>query len=270
MPAHPFLHALRKHIRRIRKGAGDLSRTCRQKDLHELRVELKRFRALLRLLRSVDPEFPYAKVNQPFKLLFEQAGQLRFWQLQVRLLEKTAGLPALFANRYHTYTHQRLRRERYIFQETAQRDALPRWREMKDFFQTSLKRCNPGTLERYFNSTRESALRIAAHLEKTRPAERHELRKILKEYHLNRQTVSKHFDFDPGPMPGLPADVSLLDIPFGQWHDLQAAGAQLAEDLKTQTWNADVLTGGAYVLRVWKKQERALWQEVRPVLERLH
>lgn len=269
MPAHPFQRTLRKRIRRIRKRADALSRVCAHKGLHALRIELKRFRALLRLLRHVDPEFPYSEVNQPFKSLFDKAGQLRFWQLQTRLLGETQDVPALFADRYRVYARKRLRHAREVFRESVRRENLPRWRHVKNIFRSSLKHCKAGALEDYFETARAAAAGIAGRLDKTRSAERHELRKILKDYALNRQLVSKHFGYDAPPIPGLPADASLLDVPFGLWHDVQAAGMQLADDLRTQAWEKEVLDGGAFTLRAWKKREKALWRRVRPLLTKI-
>ncbi len=267
MSAHPFQRTLRKRIRRIRKHAGALSRVCRHKGLHALRIELKRFRAMLRLFRDVDPKFPYPEVNQPFKTLFDKAGEVRFWQLQIRLLGETPDVPALFADRYRVYARKRLRHANEAFRVAVRSENLPRWRDVKDSFRLSLKRCKPGALGAYFKTTRAFAAGIAGHLEKTRSVERHELRKTLKDYALNRQLVSKHFKYDPVAMPGLPADTSLLDVPFGLWHDLQAAGIQLTDDLRTQKWEKEVLEGGAFVLRSWKKQEKAMWRRVYPLLK---
>lgn len=267
MPAHPFQQTLRKRISRIKKQADALSRVCRQKDLHLLRIELKRLRALLRLLRYTDPEFPYFKVYQPFKVLFNRAGQLRFWQIQIKLLENTATAPEPFSNRYRRYSEYRRHLANHLFRETARWGDLPRWRDVKNLFRISLERCNTEALAGYFTYTRESATGIAGRVGRTLPAERHELRKIMKEYTMNRQLVSRHFNFDPGPLPAMPDDPALLDVPFGQWHDLQAAGKQLAEDLRIQPWDTAVLTGGREVLREWKKEERVIWKRVRAVLE---
>ncbi len=267
MPAHPFQQTLRKRIGRIKKQADALSRVCRQKDLHLLRIELKRLRALLRLLRYTDPEFPYFKVYQPFKVLFNRAGQLRFWQIQIKLLEDTDTAPQPFSNRYRRYSGYRLRLVNHLFRETARWGDLPGWRDVKDLFRISLERCSTEALAGYFKYTRESATGIVGRVGRTLPAERHELRKIMKEYTMNRQLVSRHFNFDPGPLPGMPDDPALLDVPFGQWHDLQAAGKQLAEDLRVQSWDTAVLTGGREVLREWKKEERVIWKRVRAVLE---
>ena len=269
MPPHPFQRTIRKRIRRIRKRADGLSRVCAHKGLHALRIELKRFRAMLRLLRHIDPEFPYSDVNQPFKDLFDKAGQLRFWQLQTRLLGETPDVPALFADRYRVYARRRLRHAREIFRESVRHENLPRWRDVKNVFRSSLKRCEAAALEDYFETARAAAAAIAGRLDRTRSAERHELRKILKDYALNRQLVSKHFGYDPPAIPGLPADASLLDAPFGLWHDVQAAGVQLANDLRTQAWEKEALEGGSLTLQAWKKQEKALWRRVRPLLKKI-
>ena len=68
------------------------------------------------------------------------------------------------------------------------------------------------------------------------------LRKHLKEYANNRQAAAKYLHVDPGPPAGLPPDHAAFDQLLGQWHDQEAACAQLAEDLRMQGWTGEKIS----------------------------
>jgi CHAD domain-containing protein len=46
-------------------------------NLHQLRVAIKKLRALLHMLHKIDPAFEYRKVFLPYKNVFKQAGAIR-------------------------------------------------------------------------------------------------------------------------------------------------------------------------------------------------
>jgi hypothetical protein len=223
---------------------------------------MKKWRAGLRLLSACDPTFPYPEVYKPFKKLFAGAGQLRFWQLQQHLLDQTPQLPPTFAQRYRAYIRQRQREALKDFCKTAGRADLPKWRDLKAEFRQSCDACTPAAVQTYFNDLQKDITSKEKELPRRRAGDLHDLRKRLKEYANNRQPAAKHLRFDPGPPAGLPPDHAAFDQLLGQWHDQDAACAQLAEDLRTQGWTGEMLNEGKTVLRAWKRREREMWEAV--------
>lgn len=240
----------------------------RQKEqLHQLRVELKKWRAGLRMLRSADPAFPYAEMYEPFKTIFAAAGRLRFWQLQQLFLKQTARIPPAFARSCRSFARQRLNDARNDFAKTASPENIPKWRELKREFRQSLKACTPDAVQTYFDGLQKDILEKTSDLSRRRTAGLHDLRKLLKEYANNRQLTVNHLRFDPGPPGGIPGGANFDDL-LGEWHDLDAACAQLAADLRAQGWEGEVLRAGKAVLREWRRAERQMWTEIAGALRK--
>lgn len=267
MAASPILRIFKKRLRRLRRILVEPEKLARQTEhLHQLRVEMKKWRAGLRLLRVVDPAFPYPEVYKPFKILFTDAGQLRFWQLQSQILNHSATVPPGFVQLYRAYIRHRLREALHHLRKTIRRAGLPKWREVKQEFAQSCDACTPGTVQAYFGALQTAiTTKVNAH-SRRRSGDLHELRKLLKEYANNRQLAIKSLGFDPGPPPGLPAGNEGFDALLGQWHDQDAACIQLAEDLRTQGWEGEMLKEGKRVLQGWRKTEREMWKVVIGIL----
>lgn len=263
MAALEILQIFQKRLRRLRAALVEPEKTARQKyRLHRLRVEMKKWRAGLRLLAACDPAFPYPEVYKPFKILFAGAGQLRFWQLQQHLLEQTPQLPPTFARQYEAYIRLRQREALKYFRKTAGRADLPQWRDLKTEFRQSCNACTPAAVQTYFGALQKDITSKEKNLSRRRPGDLHDLRKCLKEYANNRPAAAKHLHFDPGPPTGLPPDHAAFDQLLGQWHDQEAACAQLAEDLRMQGWTGEMENQGKTVLRAWKRRERGMWEAV--------
>jgi len=263
MAALEILQIFQKRLRRLRAALVEPEKTARQKArLHQLRVEMKKWRAGLRLLAACDPAFPYPQVYKPFKILFADAGKLRFWQLQQHLLEQTPQLPPTFARQYGAYIRLRQREALKDFRKTAGRADLPKWRELKAEFRQSCSACTPAAVQAYFEALQKDITNKEKNLSRRRAGDLHDLRKCLKEYANNRQATAKHLHFDPGPPAGLPPDHAAFDGLLGQWHDQDVACVQLAEDLRAQGWTGEMLNEGKTMLRAWKRREREMWEAV--------
>lgn len=257
--ASPVQQTIKKRLARLRRALARSARFPGQLEpLHQVRVELKKWRAGLRLLRSADPAFPYPEMYAPFKNLFAAAGQLRFWQLQRQMIKDDTLASPVFSTPYRAYTSRRLRKARKDFLKAAEND-LPSWQELKQEIRQSDATLTAGAAQHYFTTLQREIAAIVRHPTRRRTAELHELRKLLKEYANNRLLAAKYLHFDPGPPAGVPAGFEAL---LGQWHDQDAACTQLAEDLRLECWEPEGLQAGKKVLRVWKKRELDLWGAV--------
>ena len=269
MATSPFQSIFKKRLGRLRQLMAAPEKMTRQHErLHSLRIELKKWRAGLRLLRNVDPAFPYPEIYEPFKTLFAAAGQLRFWQLQRLFVRRTAHVPPVFARLYQTYARHRLNEAWEDFGKKAAKENVPRWRELKGEFRQSFKTCTPAAIQAYFDLLQKDIADKAGKLNRRRTIDLHELRKLLKEYANNRQLTVKHLQLDPGPPGGIPAENASFDELLGEWHDQDAACIQLAEDLRTQGWEGEVLRAGKAVFREWRRKEREMWAEITAALRK--
>lgn len=257
--ASPVQQTIKKRLARLRRSLARSARFPGQlAPLHQVRVELKKWRAGLRLLRSADPAFPYPEMYAPFKKLFAAAGQLRFWQLQRQMIKDDTLASPVFSTPYSAYTSRRLRKARKDFLKAAEND-LPSWRELKQEIRQSAETLTAGAVQNYFTTLQSEIAAIVRHPTRRRTAELHDLRKLLKEYAYNCLLAVKCLHFDPGPPAGVPAGFEAL---LGQWHDQDAACLQMADDLQLEPWEPEVLRAGKKVLRVWKRRERDLWGAV--------
>jgi CHAD domain-containing protein len=271
MPNPPFLSQFRRRLVQLRKNAAAPERLAREKGrLHAFRVALKHWRAYLRLLRDADPTFPYPEVYAPFKPLFAKAGTIRFWQLQEALLEKIPGDTEDFSRFYQKYIRRQRQKARKAFQKKLRKTDLPKWSDLQAELRLSVEKCSEETIRAYFFSLQNT---MCGHLQKrhrTAPFELHELRKNFKEYGINRLVVEKYWHIEIGPPLDIATHQTELDDCFGQWHDLEAASAQLANDLKTDDWPADMIAGGKRLLDIWKKAEHRLLRQVTALLKPAH
>lgn len=256
-----FLQTFRKRLRRIRRLAEQPDVLSQKKTpMHRFRVELKRWRAQLRLLRAVDPYFPYPEIYEPFKAVFAPAGVIRFWQLQAVLLQSSLGAPEWFLRVYGDYVQAQIKRARKDFRRSVAEADLPRWRDLKAELEQSTALCTEQTLRQYFQTLQNDLKAQLAHLTRLDAAALHEVRKIVKEYGINRDHAIQFWHFDPGMPPGMPDDHTEIDELLGQWHDLEVASAQLAKDLRSAGWGEAELKGGAVLYQQWKAEESALWE----------
>lgn len=268
MAASPLCRELRKKLRLLHfRLAYPEKVTRRQEALHDLRVELKEWRAALQLLHGVDPDFPHAEIQERFKPLFAAAGDLRFWQLQRGFVNRSKPTAPAFSQQYRAHVRRRLGQARKDFLAAAAATGCPGWGELKHDVNRACDACSPEAMQSYFGALQADMTSLKTLLNRRRMSQLHELRKSLREYSDNRKLVTARLGFDPGPPAGLPVQSGWMHDLLGEWHDLEAACRQLAQDLRAADW-ADVggLREGKAVLSRWKKAERAMWDAIMAVL----
>jgi CHAD domain-containing protein len=244
--------ALYKRARRIERRLDALSTTARQEALHALRVELKKLRALLRLLRAVSPVFNYKETYALYKPLFQRAGEVREWQLQAAYFEQVPVAPEQFAAAYRA------------FLERGQRHAMHRWRRLvRDYGAPPAAKVQwlaagaAGTwtldaLRAYFRGLREQFCQLMAGTPDPEGQALHDVRKIVKEYSVNRRFSVRKLHYDPGNLPGLPADTTAFETTLGEWHDLVIARERLLQDLEAPGWFEQERAHGRLVADYWQ------------------
>jgi CHAD domain-containing protein len=258
----PLQHVLKKKLHTLRQMVAAPQKLARHEErLHDLRVGLKEWRAALRLLQGMAPDFPAMEISERFKPVFHTAGGVRFWQLQRIFLNRSGASLQPFAGHYRAHIRARLRQTRSAFQASA-KAGWPTWRELKPAVHRASTACTPQALQAYFDALQDGMIVKKAVLDRRRASELHELRKLLREYSDNRKLVIKHLHFDPGVPSGLSTDITAVVELLGDWHDQDAACRQLAEYLRSPACSGEVLMQGKAVLRAWRKNERAMWDRI--------
>lgn len=83
---------LKKYLQKRAKAVKVLLKTPQKKwkveTFHQLRVEIKKLRALLGLIKFCNEDFKAKNTFLPFKLIFKQAGIIREFQLHKRVIKK--------------------------------------------------------------------------------------------------------------------------------------------------------------------------------------
>lgn len=188
-----------------------------EKPLHELRVSIKRIKALLDFLVQLLPNKPEIIQHfEPFRKIFRVAGKLRDIHVQEKLLLKCAkewSLPIPLA--YHNYLREQQKIAFQTFKKTAQKvkleDIATNNKPLKKILhKVSLETIHENTekLLRYrFMSVRNL-------VQENDDESLHEARKIIKSIY-----YILHLVFTPAT-PQQYQDLKILEEHIGEWHDL--------------------------------------------------
>lgn len=87
MYVHDFVRNFEYSIFRIRNHFGRIGKDFDPDSVHELRVEIKRIRALFKIIEAINPKFDFKKNYKSARLLFKAAADLRDNQVQQELAE---------------------------------------------------------------------------------------------------------------------------------------------------------------------------------------
>ncbi len=231
-----------------------------EKPLHELRVSIKRIKALFDFLAELLPkETEISHYFKPFKEIFRVAGKLRDAQVQERLLLKCAkdwNLPAPLAYETHLKKIQNIAFHK--FKKTAQHVKLGDIKSEK----RTLKKILDAISEETLPIDTESLLRYRfanVRLLVQEPTEEdslHEARKMIKSIY-----YVLHLVFAP-TTPQQYQDLKHLEEVIGDWHDLAILSDNMRHELRTHTDQATV----AFLTRLAYEKE-CLQQKIPPLVQ---
>ena len=211
---------IRKYGSRIHRQIVHLLQTpshrFNQETYHQLRVEIKKWRALCHLLDFLSPKFKSKKALKPFSRLFKQAGKVREIQLEMEWLQ--VKYPMWLVS-YSKQLQKKCNKEEKKFIILA--------REKSIFSDIKLAKI----LAREFLSKTNKKMVLAYLLKQKwkigkmmenaslKPKELHLMRKILKRWEYNRKAFL-------GNKWEQHATVFLCEL-LGLWHDVQVVSEHL-------------------------------------------
>ncbi len=235
-----LVSALAAHLHAVRLWVGKMNNGINSEATHDLRVELKRMRAILRLIHFMHPEWPYRRHYAPFRQLFQSAGALREWQLQVGMLDAVPEINPDFYDAYRSKTLKKLVNAHRHLADTLKED-LPAGKSILHAARTCFGAVDRSEYQAYFQSKSAEMHTLLDCGPLAFPERIHPFRKALKDYNNNRRNVINALSFDPGPVGGLPDPSGDLERRLGDWNDFQTALWHLAEAEETswsEPWTA--------------------------------
>jgi len=227
-----------------------------EKPIHELRVSIKRIKALFGFLAQLLPETNKMCLHfQRFKKIFKATGALRDAQVQERLVLKCAknwNLPA--PNHYLQHIQQQQKACFKTFQKTAGKADIAKITKKDKLLYKQLQRVSAGTL--YIDTEKLLRLRFKTVRDlvnnATEDAPLHEARKIIKSIY-----YVLHLVFVPATLQQY-QDLKMLEETIGDWHDL----AMLADNLQAFEQEADTDTDTQAFLTKIVEEKQSLQQKI--------
>lgn len=218
---------------RIRRLSRRSRRTFGLEDVHDLRVEVKRLRALLDVIEACRPGFPGRQWFKPFRRLFKAAAGLREAQVASSLARDKAASLRADLDAYRNLLKADELRERKEFSAAAKAFE----RRSLGFRRKAIERALDGLDEMGIRAAIEIRLDEQrgdlVRLKRPKPAKRdyHLLRIRSKRMHDTLEILQKCFRPDDAALADLNESLRAVHQALGRWHDLELASASLRDFL---------------------------------------
>lgn len=193
------LDLFRKNLTSAEKNPGSKSA------IHDLRVSIKRIKALLNYCRKTDKDFDYHEIYRPFRNLFQNAGRCRTSQIYISKAQKAGyALPGKIPSSISALPKVDIIKTA-CDSVAGSINALPD-DKIKSKTKTYLRKLNRKILKIIESEPEERAMKL------------HILRKKLKELGYNLDFLKKDKKLD---ISGHPLDTWLCRLMklLGEWHD---------------------------------------------------
>ncbi|MDO8316634.1 MAG: CHAD domain-containing protein [Flavobacterium sp.] len=179
---------------------------------HELRVEIKRLKALFELIAFCSKKFKSRKTFKPFRIIFKQAGKIRELQLEQTILKEQPDFHLLkkYPSRLKKQETKKIKKFFSIANKLLIKKLKGKYRKIiRLITKISKKKVN-----RYRNKTRKEITKLI----RKNPFKKkqiHDFRKRLKVYQYNEKIEN------PDQQNKLIPDKNVLSAMLGKWHDYE-------------------------------------------------
>lgn len=230
-------------------------------DIHSFRVEIKKLKSFLRLLKTNHQHPSALKIPGRLNKIYRILGQIRVLQLQEEQVNKElkgTGVPGqdIYLNKI---------REKTAVCRTEATDAIRQFKSIKKDKAAIKEHCPDlllNTTVKKFISAKRNAIRKQLLQESPDETSLHTIRKHLKDIQYN----SSYLKYD---LPGLPECGFLQtdEIPgfttlLGNFHDLHVALCLLDDDLKENLLPGDFKSLLLNIRNTWQGDKEKLRQEI--------
>jgi CHAD domain-containing protein len=236
-----------KYIKAFCKTAGG-------EELHQLRVNIKKLKALFTLLEKVHGSFHFKKSFKPYKRVFKQAGKIRDEELQVEMM---ANLPKSLKSPEPEKIKAKITEqiEAFIQKCDHYEHMLENAGKHNEKWLKQLKRKD---VEDYFINFLQDVKTACFRLKST--AKLHPFRKLVKEFIYNADLLDNK-QMRAFKLKNTLALMDEFQDQAGRWHDKKLMIKSLEKEKKRKG-------GTAYIARIKSENEKLLVQ-VEILLSRL-
>ena len=207
------------YLKKIRKNITTLLKKSPEKfedeDYHKLRVEIKKLKALAGFVEFSNQKFSKKKQLKPFSKIYKYAGKVRELQLEVSFLQKNN---AQFIEQYLCDLERRIEKQKKKFASLSFKKIKRKTKKAMKTFQTFFDKTTAADNFQFIRGEREKISKLSGQLP-LKPANAHELRKILKEDFYNRKRMDQ-------ASPKIKAEDDFLEL-LGSWHDCVVLNNQI-------------------------------------------
>lgn len=155
-------------------------------NFHQLRVEIKKLKALLKFVNFCSKKNKRKKLFKPFKAIFIQAGKVRELQLEESTLKKYAIYRSLEI--YRNELKKELKNEKNIFFGMRNKKFRKKFAKANSVVFPNIKKIHRKDTEEYIKSMRKK-IDLFLQNKHLKFTEVHALRKLLKEYYFNNKSL---------------------------------------------------------------------------------
>lgn len=196
---------------------------------HELRVEIKKMKALFVLTAFCKKNFKHRKTFKPFSVIFKQAGKVRELQLQQTILEEQPYFSLL--KKYPNQLKKLEIKEIQKFFLFANKSLIKKLKEKYPIMIGFLTKTGKKKVNRYRNKTRKEIKKLIRK-DAFKKNEMHNFRKRLKVYQYNEKI------FPVAQSSKLISTQTLLSDMLGEWHDYEVAILHLKKTIPSYKTNS--------------------------------
>lgn len=211
------------YIKKIRKNIIALLEKSPEKfedkDYHKLRVEIKKLKAIAGFIEFSNKKFSKKKVLKPFIKVYKQSGKIRELQLEESFLKKNN---SQFIEQYLSDLAKRIEKERNKFASLPVKKTRRKTKKAIKGIEPFLQNTNEAESIEFILDERNKIAQLTRELP-LKPANVHQLRKLLKEDFYNRKRMDQ-------PSPKIKAEDDFLEL-LGSWHDCVVLNNQVGTSI---------------------------------------
>ena len=206
---------LQKRVGKLIGLLNEIPGKCSVDYFHSIRIEIKRIKALFKLIDFSCHHFPRKKVFEPFKQIFAITGKIR--EVHVEQLLVTEYVAATNF-KYKTVVDRNLQRHHLGFEELLKTNILKRIVRRVANAEEAIESMHKKNLSVYLTRVRKKIEKYLNH-NQLREDKVHKLRTLLKEYYYNQKGLKDIVPFEWCSAKKMELFQKLL----GKWHDQQVA-----------------------------------------------
>lgn len=218
--------------------------------IHDFRVEIKKLKAVIRLISYNVPDPVVCKFPKPLNKLYKALGSLREWQIQKTNIVQASGemhfaIPTNYMHKINLKTFADQRRVMELIQK------LPDMKKMKDQIKSNgPDELSPASIIRFIQ-TKIHAVQVVVKSGKEDDESMHDMRKKIKDIQYVLSGIAKTGEIDEQSSPL--ESVQEVSGQLGDYHDLCTSLALLKKELQI----SNTETGEKKMLRKIKESWQA-------------